>query len=404
MPTSPASPKRERSASPARAAARRRPGWTRTSRRSSRGCGHFGAAVCHYKVCSTFDSSPGIGSIGRAAEIGADAFAQDLVPIVVGAPQLRRYTVFGHLFASFRGDTYRIDRHPVMSRHPVTPMAEADLRLHLAAQTSRAIGLVDVAALAGADPDGAVDRAGAAGGLLMLDVADAVTQAAAGRQLWRMAGAGRSFVVGSSGVEYALLGEWIRQGLVRASSTFQEFRAVERIAVVSGSCSPTTEGQIRAALADGFDGVALDPRDLVGVEREATIERAIAAGSAVLAQGRSPLVHTALGPESDIGQALEREGDGRAAIGRSLGRILRGLVDAGGLGRAVVAGGDTSGHALHELDIVALTVAKPIPASPGSPVCRAASARTGIEGLQIAFKGGQIGDAAYFSRIRDGRI
>ncbi len=29
------------------------------------------ARICHYKVCSTFDSSPAIGSIGRAAEIGA---------------------------------------------------------------------------------------------------------------------------------------------------------------------------------------------------------------------------------------------------------------------------------------------------------------------------------------------
>ena len=29
------------------------------------------AGVCHYKVCSTFDSSPEIGSIGRAIDIGA---------------------------------------------------------------------------------------------------------------------------------------------------------------------------------------------------------------------------------------------------------------------------------------------------------------------------------------------
>ena len=330
-------------------------------------------AICHYKVCSTFDSGPRTGSIGRAAEIGAAAFAQDVVPIVVGAPQLRRYTAFGHLFAGFRQETYRIDRHPVMSRHPVTPMAEADLRLHLAAQTDRPISLVDLAALAGADPDGAVDRVAAAGGLLLLDVADAATQAAAGRQLWRLARAGRRFLVGSSGVEYALLGEWARLGLVPGAAAFPALRSVERIAVVSGSCSPTTEAQIRAALADGFEGVALDPRDLIGGGREAAVGRAIAAGAAVLARGGSPLIYTALGPESDLGQAVEVGGDGRAAIGASLGRILRGLVEAGGLGRAVVAGGDTSSHALRELGIVALTTAKPIPATPGSPVCRAAS-------------------------------
>ena len=30
----------------------------------------LGAAHCHYKVCSTFDSSPTVGSIGRAIDIG----------------------------------------------------------------------------------------------------------------------------------------------------------------------------------------------------------------------------------------------------------------------------------------------------------------------------------------------
>ena len=34
----------------------------------------LGAPVCHYKVCSTFDSSPTVGNIGRAIEIGRDVF------------------------------------------------------------------------------------------------------------------------------------------------------------------------------------------------------------------------------------------------------------------------------------------------------------------------------------------
>ena len=97
----------------------------------------LGAEFCHYKVCSTFDSSPTVGSIGRALEIGQDLFGQSKTPLVIGAPQLKRYTTFGNLFAAYQGVNYRIDRHPVMSRHPVTPMQEADIRLHLAAQTAR---------------------------------------------------------------------------------------------------------------------------------------------------------------------------------------------------------------------------------------------------------------------------
>ena len=114
----------------------------------------LGAVFCHYKVCSTFDSSPTVGSIGRALEIGqASVRAAMSSPLVVGAPQLKRYTAFGHLFAAYQGQIYRIDRHPVMARHPVTPMDEADLRLHLGRQTNKRIGLVDVAALAGEGVD-----------------------------------------------------------------------------------------------------------------------------------------------------------------------------------------------------------------------------------------------------------
>lgn len=358
----------------------------------------LGAAVTHYKVCSTFDSAPTVGSIGHAAEIGAAIFAQDVVPVVVGAPQLKRYTAFGTLFAAYRGETYRIDRHPVMSRHPVTPMGEADLRLHLAAQTARPVTLADLAALAGPEPSASVDRLLATpDSLLLLDVADLASQDEAGRQLWRLAQAGRRFTVGSSGIEYALLAEWTRLGLAPGTASFPAVPPVERLAVVSGSCSPTTEAQIRTALADGFEGLALDPRDLLGPDRDAVVAHAVAQGTALLRQGRSVMAYTALGPSTDLGTAVEGE---RHAIGRGLGRILAGLVAREGLTRAAVAGGDTSSHALRELAVAALTTRMPLAASPGSPLCTA-HRENGVD-IEIAFKGGQVGHDHYFSRIRDG--
>jgi 3-oxoisoapionate kinase len=360
----------------------------------------LGAAVTHYKVCSTFDSAPDVGNIGRAAELGAAAFAQDVVPVVVGAPQLKRYTAFGTLFAGFRGQTYRIDRHPVMSRHPVTPMREADLRLHLAAQTARPVTLVDLAALAGADPGGAVDHLLAVpDSLMLLDVADAATQAEVGHQLWRLAEAGRRFTVGSSGVEYALLAAWARLGLAPGLAEFPAVPPVERLAIVSGSCSPTTESQIRTALQDGFAGLGLDPRDLAGSDRASIVADAISRGGDLLRQGRSLVIYTALGPSTDLGAVVAGE---RHAIGRGLGQILAGLVAREGLTRAVVAGGDTSSHALRELETVALTTRMPLAASPGSPLCTSHSDGEAYRGLEIAFKGGQVGDDHYFCRMRDG--
>lgn len=49
-----------------------------------------GAPIVHYKVCSTFDSAPGIGSIGHAMEIARSHFHQSWIPVVGGTPALRR--------------------------------------------------------------------------------------------------------------------------------------------------------------------------------------------------------------------------------------------------------------------------------------------------------------------------
>jgi len=74
-------------------------------------------------------------------------FGNPWVPVAVAAPHLKRFVLFGNLFAAAGRDVYRIDWHPTMSRHPVTPMDEADLRRHLARQTRLRIGSVDILAL-----------------------------------------------------------------------------------------------------------------------------------------------------------------------------------------------------------------------------------------------------------------
>ena len=106
----------------------------------------IGAPHVHYKVCSTFDSSPQIGSIGRVIDLASEIFDSPFVPLLVAAPSLGRYCVFGNLFAQLgqEGEAFRLDRHPSMSRHPVTPADESDLRLHLARQTAKKTGLFDI--------------------------------------------------------------------------------------------------------------------------------------------------------------------------------------------------------------------------------------------------------------------
>jgi uncharacterized protein YgbK (DUF1537 family) len=343
------------------------------------------ARYCHYKICSTFDSSPHIGSIGRATDIGATVFDQAMIPMVVGAPQLRRYTFAGNLFAAYQGEIHRIDRHPVMSRHPVTPMHEADLRLHLAAQTSQTTVLANAAW-----PES---------GIGLLDVCDEATQLRAGERLLDWPG---GFLVGSSGVEYAVMKALTMQGKLAGTASFPPLAPVTQTVVVSGSVSPTTERQIRHALNNGFSPVAVDAVALAKGDvaaKAAAIDRAIA----VLGTGSSPLVHTALGPATDEGAQLDAIPDALRRIGEGLGAILREVIIRAGLRRAIVAGGDSSSHALGQLDIHALTTRLPLPATPGSPLCTAASGAAGLDGLEIALKGGQVGADDYFCALRDGR-
>src|SRR5438270_12774619 len=44
----------------------------------------LGAPHVHYKVCSTFDSSPAIGSIGRVMDVAAELFGARFLPLLVG--------------------------------------------------------------------------------------------------------------------------------------------------------------------------------------------------------------------------------------------------------------------------------------------------------------------------------
>jgi uncharacterized protein YgbK (DUF1537 family) len=316
---------------------------------------------------------------------------------------LKRYTAFGNLFAAYQGEVYRIDRHPVMSRHPVTPMAEADLAMHLVRQTSLGIRVADLALLCASDADQRLDGLAKENGILFLDVDSLGSQGRAGRQLRRLRQPGGWFVAGSSGIEYALLNAWRHEGIVADKATFPLPGKVDRLAVVSGSVSPTTELQIRDATQNGFDGIALDPLSLVGESGDRAVETAVATGLERLRAGRSVILYTALGPSADRGNDIDRIPGARHRLGRSLGTILRRLIETEGLSRAVIAGGDTSSHALKELHVEALTTLLPLPQTPGSPLCTAHGTYAATNGLQIALKGGQVGTAAYFSQIREGR-
>lgn len=361
------------------------------------------ARYCHYKTCSTFDSAPHQGSIGRALEIGRKVFEQQQVPMIVGAPQLRRYTFFGHLFASYRNQTYRIDRHPVMSQHPATPMTESDLLLHLRQQSSLSstcLSSDQVQLLLEEACDGHGTRhTFPEQQCLLLDVYDDPSQITAGEFLQAFRQSLGPFTVGSSGVEYALLRAWKQADLIAPPQKKSNPKKLDRIAVISGSCSSTTANQIEMALSENFAGVPIDYHALIsGQGTELALEQAAAAASEYLQNGKSPIIYTARGPATVTGA----ENTPADIAGRRLGLLLDRLINEHQLERAIIAGGDTSSLALSEMNVYALTLRHPIVQTPGSPLCNAF--RNDGTQLEIALKGGQIGHDDYFIVLRDGKL
>lgn len=374
----------------------------------------LGAPITHYKVCSTLDSAPEVGSIGKAVDLAAPILARrsnpaKWIPFVVAAPAIGRYQAFGNLFARLAPETYRLDRHPVMRRHPVTPMDEADVRLHLRRQTDRHIGLVDLVALKQGRAQEALRATQKEGGsVVALDVVDEETLERAGALIWSER-AGGLLAAGSQGIEYALVAHWRSLGLLPARPAPVPQGSAGRIAVVSGSVSSVTASQIGAARTRGFQHIALEAADALNPEAwSRAIDRAAIQAAAALNARQSPIVATALGPDDPAVARLTRTiaaaGASAAAvnqrIGEGLGVLLGRLIREHGLRRAAVLGGDSSGHALTALGIDALEAVAPI--APGCPLCRIHAEDPCLDGVEIALKGGQMGGPDILETIRAG--
>ena len=372
------------------------------------GLKRLGAPLTHYKVCSTFDSAPEIGSIGVATELGAKVFEPAWIPLVVGAPAIGRFQVFGHLFAAAGDSVYRLDRHPVMSRHPTTPMDEADLCKHLARQTNMALAVIDFRSMGAGQSHQTLKTAMAEGAqVVALDAMDDATLAEAGRLI---AESGAQFAIGSQGVEYALVAHWRASGKLAPDHTPPRLAPVEQLFAVSGSCASTTAAQIDRAAKHGFELLDFDATTVVDESRlNSEVERLKQTSLRLLSEGCDVLVTTARGPDDPavacMTEAVERAGISSAGVnarlGMALGRLVADIRTTTGLSRVAIGGGDTSGYALTALEAEALSAVAPL--APGAPLCRVHARRAPkIDGLEVTLKGGQMGAPDFFIQAKTG--
>jgi len=326
------------------------------------GLAAFAPDFVHVKICSTFDSSASVGNVALLAQGLAGALGIADIAVLAGQPSLGRYAVFGTLFARGPdGRVHRIDRHPVMAVHPVTPMNEADLARHLAALGLHGLHLVGRGQAGVAFPR-------------LYDLLDQGDVAQAGADL---AAADRPLVVlGASSVAEA----WLAARPPRPRAPLPAPATTGPICAFAGSRSSLTTAQVGAA--EGLARLPVSPGAMMegGAEmhtaRDWVLER--------LARGQDCLIYLT---SADHRAILP------ADLAQKTAAFVGGLHTSARLGGLIVAGGDTSSAIVGTLAPDWLDYAGEL--CPGVPILRAQ-----VQGadLLMALKGGQMGGADFFPR------
>lgn len=331
--------------------------------------------LVQYKACSTADSSPEVGSLGRAIELGRQVYGGHPVGVLFAQPGFGRYTAFGNHFARDGERVHRLDRHPTMREHPVTPAREADLTRLLGEQTR-----LRVASLAFID---------------FLDGAEAAALSACGADVVVLDGltdehlrwAGRALLGQPQPVVFALGSGGLSRGVGLAlTGAGRELSGTVEpgdgpVLAVSGSRSARTWAQVGDAVGRGWQ-----PVDVLGEQDAATAAaRAFAAGRSVVAYSSAP------------GGPVEPDGE---VVAARLAEVVTAVAARAPLSRLVVAGGDTCGRVLTWLGVQRIEVL----ATPwdNAAFCRVTAPGEQIDGVEIVLKGGQMGTVDLFERVRTG--
>lgn len=344
----------------------------------------LGVRLLHYKCCSTFDSAPETGNLAVALE-ALKPFRPDGPAIVLGGqPSLRRYCAFSNLFAAAGGDVHRLDRHPTMSRHPATPMGEADLRKHLASLGLPSVhgihwpDLEDPQALrAQIAAEAAEAEAEAEAEAILFDALTQRHVEIVGDHLRQRPG--RTVAIGSSSVAEAFFED--RDGERDDSRTRSENDGP--VLALAGSLSPATREQVAAATA--YERIPAQADRLA--TSDAYRSRIAALAAETLSRGRNVLVTTV--PTGDDRPARADE-----ALAQRSALLVDDILDRRPLRRLLVAGGDTSSRVIQALGIWGLSFSHR--AGQGVCVCRSRSARPDRDGMLVLLKGGQMGAATLF--------
>lgn len=344
------------------------------------------AAGCRrflFKYCSTFDSTDE-GNIGPVADALLERLGSDFTIACPAFPETGRTIFKGHLFV---GDQLLSDTH--MRHHPLTPMTDSNLVRVLGRQTDRKVGLIQHHDLQGgieAVRARVADLRRDGYGYAILDAVDDSELHTAGEAL-----ADLDLITGGSGIAIGLPEAYRRRGLLEVSGGANDVPAVGgRAAVVAGSCSAATLGQI-AEWEKDHPAFNIDPLKLA--DGKDVVGEALAFARARIANG--PVLIYASAPPETVKSIQARLGRAQAGemVEGAVAKIAKALVEEDGVRRLVVAGGETSGAVVSAIGVTGLHIGAQIdPGVPGTVTLGTA------EPLALALKSGNFGAPDFFAK------
>lgn len=315
----------------------------------------IGTDILLYKVCSTFDSSPEIGSIGHAVRHLRKTLELSRPIVVVPAqPGFGRYTVFGNHFAVSGKDVYRLDRHPVMGAHPTTPMRESDLRLLLMEQGVLPDRIQNLSFTSLRSGEGNLAKMISTENHADVIIVDALEEAdldllARDILTVQQKEGGLFTVIGSGGIAGALARAQ-REDQVLEPAVLPSGPAL----VLSGSRSSVTKDQIDRVVDAGGMKIQLDARALINnrLDEEERLQSILG----ILRDGTSVIISI---DNEETTSAVVDPSTLAEESGRLFARYIREAVEKIPQCRIAVLGGDTSSWTVSNLNPSRIQVVSP---------------------------------------------
>jgi len=343
-----------------------------------------GAAQIYFKYCSTFDSTPE-GNIGPVTEALMDALNCKFTIATPAFPDNGRTVFKGYLFAGAV-----LLNESGMQNHPLTPMTDANLVRVMQAQTKRKVGLIDHTVMA----KGTAAIAEKIKQLESEGVSVAIVDATSNDDLKKLGPAlmGMSLVTAGSGVAIGLPGNWGLQASPQAAALP---KAQGYQAIVSGSCSLATQGQVAHYKNSGLPSWQFEPLNWtsanVAQQIKADVQKALAWAQALLAKG--PVLIYATTDAETLQKVQAKFGREQAGewMESALAQVSVGL-QALGVKQWVIAGGETSGACVQALNISQMQIGPQI--DPGVPWCFAPLHDAG----HLTLKSGNFGTPDFFTK------